>query len=115
MISIALLLLIGLAVFGVPVTSRLSAGGLTDPNAQSDRATALLARTFGQGDMPMLITVSSSEGVNSSAARAAGSDIVRALQQSPAAATVTSPWTAAPPKRTTGSEQRFGGAASCLY
>ena len=97
MIAVALLVLIGSAVFGAPVTTRLSAGGLTDPNAQSDRATALLARTFGQGDMPMLITVSSPEGVNSSAARAAGSDIVRALQQSPAVATVTSPWTAAPP------------------
>ena len=79
-IAVALLVLIGSAVFGVPVTSRLSAGGLTDPNAQSDRATALLARIFGQGDMPMLITVSSPEGVNSSAARAAGSDIVRALR-----------------------------------
>jgi MMPL family len=96
-ITVALLVLIGSTVFGVPVTSRLSAGGLTDPNAQSSRATALLARTFGQGDMPMLITVSSPKGVNSSAARAAGSDIVRALQQSPAVATVTSPWTAAPP------------------
>jgi putative drug exporter of the RND superfamily len=96
-ITIALLVLIGSAVFGVPVTSRLSAGGLTDPNAQSDRATALLARTFGQGDMPMLITVSCPEGVNGSAARAAGRDIVRALQQSPAVAMVTSPWTAAPP------------------
>jgi len=57
----------------------------------------LLARTFGQGDMPMLITVSSPEGVNSSAAEAVGSDIVRALHQSPAVATVSSPWTTAPP------------------
>ena len=96
MIAIALLILIGSAVFGVPVTSRLSAGGLTDPSAQSSRAMALLTGTFGQGDMPMIITVSSPEGVNSSAARAAGSDIVRALQQSSAVATVTSPWTAAP-------------------
>ena len=96
MIAVALLVLVGTAVFGVPVASRLSAGGLTDPNAQSSQAKTLLARTFAQGDMPMLITVSSADGVNSSETPTVGTDIVHALAQSPAVTTVTSPWTAPP-------------------
>jgi RND superfamily putative drug exporter len=96
MIAVALLVLVGTAVFGVPVAGRLSAGGLTDPDAQSSQAKTLLARTFGQGEMPMLITVSSAEGVNGSETRTVGTDIVHALAESPAVATVTSPWTAPP-------------------
>jgi putative drug exporter of the RND superfamily len=94
MIAIALLVLVATAVFGVSVAGGLSAGGLTDPGAQSSQATALLARTFAQGDMPLLITVSSAEGINSSDAQTVGAEIVRALAQSPTVATVTSPWTA---------------------
>ena len=95
--AVALLVLVGSAGFGVPVAGRLSAGGLTDPGAQSSQATALLARTFAQGDMPMLITVSSTEGINGSETRTVGTQIVHALAQSPSVAMVTSPWTAAPP------------------
>ena len=95
-IAVGLLVLVGTAVFGVPVAGRLSAGGLTDPGAQSSRATALLASTFAQGDMPMLITVSSTEGINGSDTRTVGTQIVHALAQSPAVAAVTSPWTAPP-------------------
>ncbi len=96
MIAIALLVLVGTAAFGVPVAGRLSAGGLTDPSAQSSQATTLLARTFGEGDMPLLITVSSAAGVDGDSARAVGTQIVRALRRSPAVATVTSPWSAPP-------------------
>ncbi len=46
--------------------------------------------------MQMLITVSSNDGVQSSAARAVGTDIVRQLQGSPFVAQVTSAWTAPP-------------------
>ncbi|PND57277.1 hypothetical protein CRM90_13510 [Mycobacterium sp. ENV421] len=96
MIALALLVVAGAAAFGIPVAARLSAGGLTDPGAQSSQVKALLASTFGQGDMPLLITVSSPDGVNSAAARTVGTDIVRTLTQSPTVATVTSPWTAPP-------------------
>ncbi|KDE98473.1 membrane protein [Mycolicibacterium aromaticivorans JS19b1 = JCM 16368] len=96
MIALALLVVAGAAAFGIPVAGRLSAGGLTDPGAQSSQVKALLASTFGQGDMPLLITVSSPDGVDSAAARTVGTDIVRTLTQSPTVATVTSPWTAPP-------------------
>ncbi len=96
MIAVAVLVLVGTAAFGIPVAGRLSAGGLTDPGAQSSQARTLLARTFGQGDMPLLITVSSPAGANSSAARTVGTEIVQTLTGSPNVATVTSPWTAPP-------------------
>ncbi|WP_445170543.1 MMPL family transporter [Mycolicibacterium sp. Dal123E01] len=96
-IAVAVLVLVGTAIFGVPVAGRLSAGGLTDPAAQSSQAAAVLARTFSQGDMQLLITVSSAGGVDSAAARTVGTEIVRGLTQSPSVATVASPWTAPPP------------------
>jgi RND superfamily putative drug exporter len=96
MIAVAVLVLVGTAAFGVPVAGRLSAGGLTDPGAQSSQARTVLAGTFGQGDMPLLITVSSPAGVNSGAARTVGTQIVQTLTGSPNVATVTSPWTAPP-------------------
>lgn len=96
MIAIAVLVLVATAAFGVPVAGKLSAGGLTDPGAQSSQARTVLARTFGQGDMPLLITVSSPDGANSAAARAVGTEIVQMLTQSPSVATVSSPWTAPP-------------------
>ena len=46
--------------------------------------------------MQMLITVSSTDGAQSGAARAVGTDIVRQLHNSPYVAQVTSPWTAPP-------------------
>src|SRR3981189_56448 len=82
-IAIALFVLVGAAVFGIPVPTSLSAAGFQDPTAESAHATNLLANEFGQGDMPMLITVTSSEGVQSSAAQAVGTDMVRQLQNSP--------------------------------
>jgi putative drug exporter of the RND superfamily len=97
MIAVAVLVLIGTAAFGIPVAGKLSAGGLTDPGGQSSQARTVLARTFGQGDMPLLITVSSPDGINSGAARAVGTEIVQTLAQAPTVATVTSPWTAPPP------------------
>jgi len=96
-IAIALLVLVATAAFGIPVAGRLSAGGLTDPGAQSSQATTMLARTFAQGDMPLLITVSSADGVSGGQARTLGTQIVQTLARSPAVATVTSPWTAPPP------------------
>jgi RND superfamily putative drug exporter len=97
MIAVAVFVLIATAAFGVPVASRLSAGGLTDPGAQSSEATKVLADNFAQGDMPMLITVSSADPITGGAGRAVGTQIVQALSRSPVVATVSSPWTVPPP------------------
>ncbi|HEY3994511.1 MAG TPA: MMPL family transporter [Mycobacterium sp.] len=96
-IAVALFVMVGTAVFGLPVAKSLSGAGFQDPGAQSTRATRLLADRFDQGDMQLLITVSSAGGVQSPAARDVATDIVRQLHDSPYVAQVISPWTAPPP------------------
>ncbi len=95
-LAIALLVMAGTAVFGIPVANSLSAGGFEDPTAGSAQAGRLLADKFDQGDTQMLITVSSNSGAQSDAARAVGTDIVRQLHNSPHVAQVISPWTVPP-------------------
>lgn len=88
--------MVALGVLGVPVASKLSPSGFQDPNSDSSRATQLLTDKFDQGDVQLLITVSSPDGVDSPAARAAGVDIVDRLSRSPHVANVSSPWTEPP-------------------
>jgi RND superfamily putative drug exporter len=95
-IAFALFVMATTAVFGIPVTHSLSAGGFQDPNAESTLATNMLATRFHQGDTQLLITVSSDDGVQSGAAQRVGADIVRQLGNSPFVAHVASPWTAPP-------------------
>ena len=87
------LLTLALAIFGVPVANSLSASGFQDPTSQSARASQLLTDKFSQGDTQLLFTVSTPDGVDSPAARAAGSEIVDQLRRSPHVVDVTSPWT----------------------
>ncbi|MEZ0339923.1 MMPL family transporter [Mycobacterium sp. pV006] len=92
-LAAAALLTIGLAVFGVPVAKHLSPSGFADPDAQSSRAAALLAETFGQGDVQMVILVSSDDGIDSPEARETAADIVTLLRNHPHVAAVSSAWT----------------------
>ncbi len=86
--------MVATAVVGIPVTKSLSAGGLRDPTSESSQATRLLSEKFDQGDMAMIVSVTSNDGVASPAARAVGTDIVRQLQGSPHVVQVNSAWTA---------------------
>ncbi len=95
-IAAALLVMIGTAIFGAPVAESLSAGGGLDPGAESSKASALLSDKFGQGDMTMLITVTSDTGANGREATSVGTDLVRRLQHSPAVGNVMSAWTVGP-------------------
>ena len=83
-------------IFGIPVAKSLSAGGFQDPTAESAQATKLLVDKFGQGDMDLVISVTSDAGAQAEAARAVGTDIAAQLQASPYVAQVTSAWTAPP-------------------
>jgi RND superfamily putative drug exporter len=96
-IAAALLVMAATAVFGIPVTKTLSAGGFQDPTSESWQAARLLSGKFDRGDMQMLVAVSSDGGAQSAAARAAGVDIVAQLQASPYVTQVNSAWTASPP------------------
>src|SRR6478672_10799101 len=86
--------MVACGIFGVPVAKHLSAGGFQDPTSQSAQATQLLVDKFGQGDMQLLISVTSDGGAQSTAARAVGTQITDQLQASPYVAQVTSAWTA---------------------
>jgi len=85
-----------LAVFGVPVAKSLSPSGFSDPGSESAHASALLTGKFGQGDVQMLILVSSDDGIDSPRARDVGTDVVKRLDQDPHVTDVSSPWTAPP-------------------
>ncbi|MFA7512236.1 MAG: MMPL family transporter [Mycolicibacterium vanbaalenii] len=92
----AALLTVVLAVFGVPVAKSLSPSGFSDPGSESAHASALLTGKFGQGDVQMLILVSSDDGIDSPRARDVGTDVVKRLDQDPHVTDVSSPWTAPP-------------------
>ncbi|MFG1935286.1 MMPL family transporter [Mycobacterium sp. NPDC048908] len=95
-IVFAVLLTVALGVFGVPVAKSLSASGFQDPASESARATRVLTDKFHQGDVRLLIVVSTPEGIDSAPAHAAGNDIEDRLRSSPHVAQVTSPWSAPP-------------------
>jgi len=95
-IAVALLVMVATAVFGIPVTRSLAAGGFQDPMSESSQAARLLSGKFARGDMQMLITVTSEAGALSTAARSVGTDIVAQLQASPYVTQVNSAWTAPP-------------------
>ena len=82
-IAVALLVMVGAGIFGIPVTKSLSAGGFQDPASESRQAARLLSEKFGQGDMQMVIAVTSDAGAQSPTAGAVGADLVRQLQASP--------------------------------
>jgi uncharacterized membrane protein YdfJ with MMPL/SSD domain len=95
-LAVAALVMVAAAVFGIPVAKSLSAGGFQDPNAESSQAGRLLTDKFDQGDMQLLVTVTSPDGVKSANAAAVAGDIVKRLKQSPHVADVTSAWTVPP-------------------
>jgi RND superfamily putative drug exporter len=94
---IAALVMVAAGIFGIPVAKTLSAGGFQDPTSESAQATKLLVDKFGQGDMELVISVTSNEGAQSAGAEEVGTDIAGQLQASPYVAEVTSAWTAPPP------------------
>jgi uncharacterized membrane protein YdfJ with MMPL/SSD domain len=96
-IAVALLVMVACGIFGIPVAKHLSAGGFQDPTSESAQATKLLVDKFGQGDMELIISVTSDGGAQSPAARAVGTDIADQLKASPFVAQVNSAWTAPEP------------------
>ncbi|CDO06733.1 MMPL family transporter [Mycolicibacterium cosmeticum] len=90
------LVMVAAAIFGIPVAKSLSAGGFQDPTSESARATQLLTDKFHQGDMQLIFTVSSPDGVTSPGATAVAEQIAGVLRRSPHVAQVTSAWTVPP-------------------
>lgn len=95
-VGIAFLVLVGAAVFGLPVVNSLSGGGFQDPTSESARATEVLRDKFNQTDQQMLIVVTAPNGVRSDQARRVATDIVDQLKRSPWVLNVSSAWTMPP-------------------
>ncbi|MEW5812448.1 MAG: MMPL family transporter [Actinomycetota bacterium] len=95
-VTAAAVLTVLLALAGVPVATKLSPSGFADPGSESARASRTLADTFGQGDVAMIIVVTSPDGVDSPAARRTGERIVAQVSREPHVATVSSAWTTPP-------------------
>ncbi len=95
-VTIAVLALVGAAVFGIPVINSLSGGGFQDPTSESSRANEVLRDKFDQTDQQMLIVVTAPAGAKSAPARSVGADIVDHLKRSPWVLKVSSAWTSPP-------------------
>ncbi|WP_156656078.1 MMPL family transporter, partial [Mycobacterium sp. 852002-51971_SCH5477799-a] len=95
-IAIAVLVLLGAAIFGLPVVNSLSGGGFQDPTSESSRASDTLRDKFNQTDQQMLIVVTASTGARGGLARQVGTEIADQLKRSPWVLNVSSPWTSPP-------------------
>jgi putative drug exporter of the RND superfamily len=95
-IAAAALILVAVAVFGSPVAKSLSSGGFNYPGSESNRARGILLDKFGQGDMRLLVAVSSAQGVGDPAAESVARQIEATLHDSADVAGVTSAWTLPP-------------------
>ena len=91
---LALLLMAGAGVYGAPVMDSLSAGGFRNPASESWDATQMLAHTFEQGDMNLIVSITSDAGVQSETARAVAHDLAAQLNGFPFITQVHSAWTA---------------------
>lgn len=93
----AVLVMIAAGIVAAPVTKSLTNGGLQDPDAQSTRATELLASEFGQGQMSLQLLVTAPQDVATGSGRTAVDDLVAALRADGRVKTVVSPWESADP------------------
>src|SRR6478609_8931382 len=91
---LALLLMAGAGVYGAAVMDSLSAGGFRNPASESWDATQMLAHTFEQGDMNLIVSITSDAGVQSETARAVAHDLATQLNGFPFITQVHSAWTA---------------------
>ncbi|BCZ23562.1 MMPL family transporter [Mycobacterium senriense] len=95
-IAVAALVLVGAAIFGLPVVNRVSGGGFQDPTSESARATEVLRDKFNQTDQQMLIVVTAPTGARGNQARRVGTEIADQLKRSPWVLKVSSAWTSPP-------------------
>ena len=106
-VAAAALILIGAAIFGLPVTKSLSAGGFTAPGSEAVQASDILTNKFGHNDLQLLVAISAADGVHSAAASAVAAEVTSVLQNSPDVTNVISVWSA-PPSAAPGLTSRDG-------
>lgn len=95
-LGVALLIAIAAAIFGVPVTKHLAAGGQQDPNSESAYVTKALREKFDISDQSLVFMLTSDLGVQSPQMRSVAADLERQLKESGVVINLTSAWTAPP-------------------
>jgi RND superfamily putative drug exporter len=93
----ALLVMVAAGVFATPVMDSLSAGGMRNSTSQSWYASKILADKFDQGDMQLIVSVSSDAGAQGVSVRQVATELVSQLERFPFVTQVHSAWTAPPP------------------
>ena len=96
-IAVAVLAMIAVGVFGIPVAQELSPSGFQDPTAESSRVAGMLTEKFGQGNVPLVVVIGAPDRYDSPRARAVALDVIDTLTGSGHVATVNSAWTSPPP------------------
>ena len=91
-LTVAGLVMVAAAIFGLPVAKSLSAGGFQDPESESAHAIQLLTDKFGQSDQQLVILVTAPGGAQSDQARRVGTDIVDQIKRSTGVYNVSSAW-----------------------
>lgn len=92
-LAAALLFLVLCTAYGAPAMWKLPGGGQETPGTESMLADQVLDEKFAAGGSPIVFTVTSDDGVDSSRAAAMGNRIVDALKTSPYTRQVISYWT----------------------
>jgi putative drug exporter of the RND superfamily len=90
-LAVAVLVMAIAGVLGAPVSTMLSAGGFTDPDAESNRANRVLVDEFDRGFMNLNLLVEAPGPVTAPEPRALIDEIVAGLRSSERVARVISP------------------------
>lgn len=93
-VATALLFFIGSAIYGLPVSLMLPAGGYDVADSESAKAREVLGDKFSADGLPIIFEISGTAGVNAPQVRAKADEVVAALKESPYAQQITSYWTA---------------------
>lgn len=106
----AVLLMLAVGAFGVPVAQKLSPSGFQDPTAESSRVAGLLTEKFGRGGVSLVIAVTAPDRYDSPRARAVADDVIDRLARSGHVADINSAWTSPAPAASTlvSADQRSG-------
>jgi RND superfamily putative drug exporter len=96
-IGFALILMVAIGIFGIPVAQHLSPSGFQDPTSESSRTAKVLTDKFGQGDVALVLVVTAPDRYDSPASRAVAEDAIDRLQSSGYVAAITSAWTSPAP------------------
>jgi RND superfamily putative drug exporter len=91
-IAVAAFVMMATGVLGAPVSTMLSAGGFTDPDAESNRANRVLVDEFDRGFVNLNLLVKAPDSVAAPEPRAVIDGIVAELRHSERVARVISPW-----------------------